>query len=461
MEREGKIAESEARMEERRKLFGTNGVRGVVNEFLTPEFVLQMGRAIGTVMRGSVAVATDTRTSNIMLKNALVSGLLSTGDDVVDFGIIPTPALQYQVKEGTFASGAVITASHNPPQFNGVKLISADGTEASGEEERSVEEAYYSRKYTTAGWAALGVCTVNHTGGTDYVKAVSRHVDMEAIRRRRFKVVLDCSNGAASLTSPYLMERLGVRAITMNAQPQGSFPGHESEPTPENLETLTETVKALGADMGIAHDGDADRTVFVDEKGRYIPGEMSLALMAREAVRNRTGATVVVPVSTPSVVEEAARPFGATTIYTRVGSPVVARKMMETGAVIGGEENGGIINPAMQYCRDGGMTAARMLEIVAEGGNLSDLIDSLPRVYTVKMKVSLQGRDSSSILERIDSETEGRRKDRTDGLKIFLEDGWVLIRPSGTEPLMRIFAEAKEAVRARKIAEDFAKRVEQ
>ncbi len=446
-------------MPERKKLFGTNGVRGIVNEFLTPDFVLKMGKAIGTEMNGNIAVATDTRTSNVMLKDALIAGILSTGSDVADLGVIPTPALQFRVKEGRLTGGAMITASHNPPQFNGVKAISTDGTEASGEEEERIEDAYYSGNFKVAEWNGIGSVTPYFDAASDYISAIAEKVNSEIIRERKFTVVLDCSNGASVYTAPYLLEMLGVRVVTLNCQAQGSFPGHESEPTPENLKDLVRTVKNLGADMGIAHDGDADRAVFVDEKGRYIPGEQSLALIAREIIREKHGATAVVPVSTPSVVEEAIKEFGGKTVYTRVGSPIVARKMMEVGGVIGGEENGGIINPQMQYCRDGGMTAAKMLEIVAERGPLSVLIDSLPRFYTVKLKVEIGDINPADILRKVREKASSSRVDETDGLKIFLDEGWVLVRPSGTEPLIRIFSESKSEKNAKKYAEDHLKLV--
>ncbi len=446
-------------MPERKKLFGTNGVRGVVNEFLTPDFVLKMGKAIGTEMCGNIAVATDTRTSNIMLKDALVAGILSTGSNVADLGIIPTPALQYRVKKAAFTGGVMITASHNPPQFNGVKAISPDGTEASKEEEDRIEDAYYSGNFRVAEWNGIGTVTRFNDAAADYIRAIADNVKADAIRERRFTVVLDCSNGASVNTAPYLMELLGVRVITLNSQPQGSFPGHESEPTPENLKDLVKSVRSLGADMGIAHDGDADRAVFVDEKGRYIPGEQSLALIAREIIREKRGSTAVVPVSTPSVVEEAIKEFDGKTVYTRVGSPVVARKMMEIGGVIGGEENGGIINPAMQYCRDGGMTAAKMLEIVALRGPLSSLVDSLPKFYTVKLKVETGDSDPAEILRLVREQSNATRIDETDGLKLYLEEGWVLVRPSGTEPLIRIFAESRNEKNAKRYAEDHMKTV--
>jgi len=443
-------------VEGRKKLFGTNGVRCVVNESMSPELALRLGLAIGTAMHGEIAIATDTRTSNTMLKEAVVSGLLSTGCNVIDTGIIPTPALQYFVRERRLNGGVVITASHNPPEFNGVKAIASDGTEASSQEEGMIEDIFYSENFKRARWNEIGQLHFNEQAASDYIDAIASKVDVASIKKRKLRVVLDCSNGASCFTSPYLLEKLGVEFITLNAQPQGSFPGHESEPTPEHLQSLIKSVSALDADLGAAHDGDADRTVFVDEKGNYIPGELSLALIAMEEVR-KSGGTAVVPVSTPSVVERAVASAGGKTIYTRVGSPVVARKMMEVHAVIGGEENGGIINPRMQYCRDGGMTLATMLEIIAKNGSLSSLIAKLPESHTVKTKVQLAEGEGHMLMERFRQSVQGMKRDETDGIKLFLDRGWVLVRPSGTEPLIRIFAEGDTEEQARKYAEEYVR----
>lgn len=441
------------------KLFGTNGVRGIVNGYMNPELALRVALAMGTAMNGDVALATDTRTSAQMLRSAAVAGLISSGCAVTDAGTIPTPALQYFVRKKGFAGGVMITASHNPPEFNGIKAIASDGTEASAEEEGRIEQIYHSGDFNRARWNELRPCVQSGEAAPLYIGAIAEAVDAERIRKRKFRVVLDCSNGASCFTSPYLLERLGVEFITLNAQPQGSFPGHESEPTPEHLKDLTKVVRAVGADLGAAHDGDADRTVFVDGKGNYVPGELSLALIAREEVRKRKGVAVV-PVSTPSVVERAVASAGGSTVYTRIGSPVVARKMMETGAVIGGEENGGVINPRLQYCRDGGMTLAVMLEILSSSGSLEEAISSLPPSYTVKLKMQLNEGEGQALMEKIRGRVSGR-KDETDGIKVFLDGGWVLIRLSGTEPLIRVFAEGGSMEQARRYADEYLRMVQE
>jgi phosphomannomutase/phosphoglucomutase len=241
-----------------------------------------------------------------------------------------------------------------------------------------------------------------------------------------------------------------VRVISLNSNPQGTFPGHPSEPTADNLKDLMATVKATGADLGIAHDGDADRTIFVDDKGNFVFGDRSLAIVARNIVRQKGGGTVVTPVSTSSCVEDVVRAEGGEIVYTRVGSPVVARKMIEIGAVFGGEENGGLIFPEHQYCRDAGMTAAKMLEIVATEGSMSRLSTKIPDYCLDKRKMECPEDRKEEVLALVVEAFAQERVDTTDGVKVFFGEGWTLIRPSGTEPIFRMFSEAKSVEAARK-----------
>ncbi len=262
------------------RLFGTNGVRGVVNEDMNVQLALDVGKAIGTFMGGKVAIATDTRTSAHMIKNAVSAGLMASGVEVLDLGMLPTPALQYYVKGSAVKGGVMITASHNPPEFNGIKCVDYDGTEMPRDKEEMIEAIYFNQSFAQKSWRTVGSMRPITGVGQTYISVVRRQVDHAAIEDAKLKVVLDCANGAGSATSPQLLESLGVKAITLNANPQGTFPGHESEPTPENLRDLVEMVKVTGADLGIAHDGDADRCIFVDDKGNYLYGDRSLAIVA-------------------------------------------------------------------------------------------------------------------------------------------------------------------------------------
>jgi phosphomannomutase/phosphoglucomutase len=443
------------------RLFGTNGVRGVVNsKEMDPLFAMRLGMAIGTFMKGPVMIGTDARTSNEMIKSACASGLMATGCNVLDCGIIPTPTLQYAVKTGKVAGGVVITASHNPPEFNGIKAIDKDGTEMNRENEEAIEKIYHEGGFVRTDWTGIGRLTAHTTAIERYIGGIISKVDVAAIRRANLRVAVDCSNGAASFVTPKLLERLGVRYVTLNADPNGAFPGHNSEPTPENTKDLVELVKSGKFDFGFVHDGDADRIIFVDENGRYLYGDRSLAIVAKYVCSQKKGRLVVTTVGGSMCIEDAVRMASGSVIYTKVGSPIVARAMMEKGGVFGGEENGGLIFAEFQYCRDGAMAAAKMLEIVAKEGKLSEVNDRIPQYSQCKVKTACPDESKQKVLTELSSSAEGRRIDTTDGVKIFFDEGWVLLRPSGTEPIFRIYSESRTEAKAEQLAEDYKKRVE-
>ena len=424
------------------------------------QFALRLGLAIGTFMGGQVMLGTDARTSNEMLKSACAAGLMATGCEVLDCGIVPTPTLQYAVKVNKAAGGVVITASHNPPEFNGIKCIYKDGTEMSRENEEAIEKIYHGQQFSRAEWAKVGRIRPHATAIDRYVGGILAKVDVAAIRRARLRVAADCSNGAGGLVIPKLLERLGVRYVTLNADPNGAFPGHNSEPTPDNSKDLVELVKSGGFDLGFVQDGDADRTIFVDETGRYLYGDRSLAIVAKYLCSQRKGRRVVTTVGSSMAVEDAVKSSGGTITYTRVGSPVVAREMMEQGGIFGGEENGGLIFADFQYCRDGAMAVARMLEIVALKGRLSKVNDDIPQYYQFKRKTPCPEAKKEAVMERLAKIAKGSRIDRTDGVKIFVKDGWVLVRPSGTEPLFRVFSESKTSEKAEGLADEYVRFVQ-
>lgn len=443
------------------RLFGTNGVRGVINQDMSPQLALDVGRAIGTFMRGKVAVGTDCRTSADMVKSAVFAGLTSTGCEVLDLGMLPTPALQYYVKIGEVAGGVMITASHNPPEFNGIKAIDADGTEMPRAREEMIEAIYFDRRFEAKDWRGIGSVRAASGALSHYQRAVISQVDADEIRRAKLKAVLDCANGAGSVCTPHVLEALGVRAMTLNCNPAGTFPGHPSEPTEDHLGDLKAMVKGSGADLGIAHDGDADRAIFVDDEGRFVYGDRSLAVVAAAMVAENDGGTVVTPVSTSQCVEDAVRAAGGQVVYTRVGAPVVARKMMEIGALFGGEENGGLIFPRHQYCRDAAMASAKMAEILSIEGKLSALLEKVPSYCLDKRKVRCPEPRKERLLREVCQAFADRRVDTTDGAKVFFDEGWTLIRPSGTEPIFRIYSEGRTERAAKKIADECEKVVKE
>jgi phosphomannomutase / phosphoglucomutase len=438
-------------------LFGTNGVRGTVNKDMTVQLALQMGKAIGTFMHGAVAIATDTRVSADMISNAVTAGIMAVGCDVVDLGMMPTPSLQYFVKTHPGIKGGVmITASHNPPEYNGIKCIASDGTEASHADEDAIEDLYF-QVIPDKPWNEIGKLEEVYGAGDVYIDAVLSQVDVDAIRDAHLTVCLDCANGAAFETSPLMMKKLGVTFTTLNANPQGEFPGHLSEPTEDNLKNLMSITKAMKADLGIAHDGDADRCVFVTSQGKYVSGDKSLALMSRYEIGGKKDAIIVTPVSSSSMVEDVVKEAGGNLMYTAVGSPVVARKMMEVGGIFGGEENGGLIFAKHQYCRDGALSAAKMLESIAVMGPLHTQLESLPVYYQDKRKLSCPNNRKQPLADHFKTHYKANRVDTTDGLKVLFDDGWVLVRASGTEAIFRIYSESKDKAIAKERADEFEK----
>ncbi|HTT25382.1 MAG TPA: phosphoglucosamine mutase, partial [Thermoplasmata archaeon] len=307
------------------RLFGTNGIREVVGERLTPAFATAVAGAIGRNIRpgAPVLIGWDGRTSSTALARIVGGTLLLTGHRVIEIGLLPTPAIQFNVKALGAQIGVIVTASHNPPEFNGIKCIAADGLEVPREFEEAVEADVAAARMSLVPYRAVGELTADHHGAERYIDGILARVDAAAIVRRGFRVVLDCGNGASVVTSPTLLRRLGCQVITLNGHVDGTFPGHLSEPTEANLTDLARTVPAVGADLGIAHDGDADRAVFVDAAGRYLPGEKILTLMAAHAADGRSHSVVVTPVSSSMSVEEVVTARGGQVVYTRVGSPVV------------------------------------------------------------------------------------------------------------------------------------------
>ncbi len=442
------------------RLFGTFGVRGIANEKITPEFALKMGMAFGTMLkregreRPLVVVGRDTRVSGEMLKGALISGLLSVGCDVIDVGIAPTPAIQWATNHFNADGGAVITASHNPPEYNGVKLLEPNGMGLKKEREAIVEEVFFSGDFERAKWDEMGEVRKENII-KPYIEAIKSRVDVEAIKKRRPFVVVDTSNGAGSLTLPYLLRELGCKVVSVNAHPDGHFPARNPEPNEENLRGFMEIVKALGADFGVAQDGDADRAVFIDENGRFIQGDKTFALVADAVLRENGGGLLVTTIATSNLLDDIAKRNNAKVMRTRVGDLIVARALLEQDGTIGGEENGGVIFPDFVLGRDGAMTTAKIVEIFAKSGKkFSELIDELPKYYQFKTKREVEG-DRKAIVEKVAelAKAEGYNVDTTDGTKVLFPDGWVLVRASGTEPIIRVFSEAKSEEKAKEYLE--------
>ncbi|MDL2260660.1 phosphoglucosamine mutase [Methanimicrococcus sp. OttesenSCG-928-J09] len=440
-------------------LFGTNGVRGIVNEELTIEMSMNLARSLAAFLQNrgkksqpTVVIGTDTRISGMMLKAAAVSGLLESGILVIDVGTVPTPSLQYYIKNRQeIDAGIVITASHNPREYNGIKLIAGDGTEFSREDEKAVEDIYNAGEFKAAAWSKTGSLCFESNCNEEYLTGILAIIDRKAIEKKAFKVVTDTGNGAGSLTLPDLMSRLGCKVMALGAQPDGTFPWRNPEPLPDALKEAVAVIRdaATSFDLGIAQDGDADRAVFIDEKGEFIDEEVMLAAVEKYILHKEKG-PVVTTVSTSQRFTDIAKDEEVDIYYTPVGSIDVGRKMVEVGAVYGGEGNGGIIYPRHQICRDGAMAAVLVLEMLAHTGmKASEIKDTVPTYFNEKTKIKIAG-DLKTVMQTVSDKIKKDEKEigclnieTIDGLKLWFAGGWLLIRPSGTEPIIRVTAEAK------------------
>ena len=444
-----------------KKLFGTDGIRGITNEWFTPEQVTRLALAIGSFFEegSKLLVGRDSRAGNSFIVKSVMSALLSAGIKVYYAGLVPTPALQYYVKHHDFDGGIMVTASHNPSEYSGIKVIVNDGIELPREAEREIEEIYWKRRFRRTSWSALGrdVKSVNDVNEF-YIMGVLKLLDIEKIRRQRLKVVIDPANNVGALTTPKLLRAIGVKVTVINGD-LSHLPDRQPEPVPENLVEAAAVVKALRADIGIAHDGDADRAIFIDDKGRVIPGDRTAVLLCRHIVENRgerKPGRVVTAVSSSTLVEEILSKYNIEVVWTRVGSIDISRTMTSLGAIAGFEENGGFMYPKHQYVRDGAMTLGLMLELLStEKRRLSDLYDELPRRYIIKTKVPIKNRrDAVKVVEELKVQYRAERVIDVDGIKVIGKDYWFLVRPSGTEPVMRIFVESGSEESTKKIYND-------
>lgn len=350
-------------MSDKKRLFGTFGVRRVANEVLTPEFASRLAACYGSVVQGTVAVGGDTRTSSPMLMEAVKAGLLSSGCDVVDLGILPTPGVQYGVRK-YYDGGVMITASHNPPKYNGIKFLDELGIGIPDEMELEIEKLYFDEEPKRAHWSEIGQLYHNDKLIDEYIDEAISKVDVEAIKKANLKVVVDCGSGAGSYTAPYLIRKLGCDVTTLNCQTDGFFPGRDPEPIEENLQELINVVKQLNADIGLAHDGDADRTICIDEKGNFVLGDKTFSLVEKQMLKENNGGTIVTTVATSQAIYDIAEEYNGKVIATAVGDLLVARKLKDENGLFGGEENGGLIFPDFVYGRDAVMTVAKILETI-------------------------------------------------------------------------------------------------
>ncbi len=437
-------------------MISVSGIRGLVGSDLTPEIVARYAAALGAwslsaqsdrlTARPAVVLGRDARTSGSMFAQAATAGLMSVGVDVIDLGIVPTPTVQLAVEHHRAAAGLILTASHNPIEWNALKFVGPDGIFLDAEAGRAVRELA-DRGPPRAIWSAIG--RVRQDPG-----AIDRHldailalptIDAEAIRRRRFSVAIDCVRGAGATAMLPLLERLGCEIHGINLETDGLFP-RPPEPVPENLGELSRLVRDTGAVIGLATDPDVDRLALVDETGRPIGEDYTLAFAVAAVLDGRISdastPTVVVNLSTSLVVEDAARSRGARFVRAPVGEANVARAIRDEGALIGGEGNGGVMLPALHIGRDAPLGVALILHLLAATGvTLSSLVAAAPRYTIVKAK-GPRGPELRPLYDRLRRRFPDASADERDGLRLSWHDRWLHVRPSGTEPIVRLIAEA-------------------
>ena len=441
------------------KFFGTNGIRGIFSEDFTLEFVHDMTLAIGTYFeKGPILIGYDGRESSPIICKIISSTLNSIGIDCNIAGIVPTPCLEFAVKALGYSGGIMITASHNPPQYNGIKPAGKDGVEISREDELVIEDIYFKKSWITnpEKWGVTG----EETRAIDtYLKGILSQIDSKLIESKSFKVVLDLGNGAQAVTAPDFCKMINCEAILVNETIDGMFPGRGSEPTPQNLSILSKTVLENKANLGIAFDGDGDRSIFCDNLGNILTGDKSALVLIQHILNKNPNSLVVTCLNSGLNTEVLAEKYNSKVIRTKVGSVEVSRKMLSTDALIGFEENGGFMFGTHNQVRDGCMSLALMLDLLANIDNsLSDEISKLPSSFTTKDKMKCSSDDVDKIISSLKEEFP--ESDISDGIKIIIDSkNWVMIRPSGTEPIIRIYAESENQEKLDALMIEFLQKV--
>jgi phosphomannomutase len=439
-----------------------SGVRGVVGESLTPGLLVRFAQAFGTYTGpGHIVIGRDTRTSGEMVRQAVVAGLLSSGCRVIDLDICPVPTVQLLVRERRARGGICITASHNPAEWNALKFINSAGLFLADAQARQLLDIYHQGEYRKVAGAEMR--SVEPSAG-----AIDLHIKtiLDALGplppvgrgARLLRVAVDSCNGAGSIVAPRLLEALGVEVVPLNVTPDGLFP-RGAEPVEENLGALSEAVREHGCDVGFAQDMDADRLAIVSEQGEAIGEEYTLVLAAIYVLGRERGA-VVANLSTTSALDAAAARFDCPVYRSKIGEANVAEEMLRRGAVIGGEGNGGVIYPRINFARDSLVGMALVLHLLATTNkSVSELVNDLPRTYMIKERVACRSDKIRAVLRMVRDEYAAWPMDLRDGVKVTTPDGWFLVRGSNTEPIIRIVAEAEYHDRARGMIEDVRGRV--
>jgi len=419
-------------------LFGSSGVRGVVNQEMTPELAASIGMAVGSE-RKQVVLGMDSRTSGPMMEAAVMSGIMSTGCDIYLAGLVTTPTLAEAARE--MDCGVMVTASHNPPEYAGIKLWNSDGMGFDVAQSEAIEKMVGSKKFKLATWDEVGkkhLCP----------DAVEHHAEriLSSAVESKLKVVVDCANGPAFNITPIVLQGMGCQVVTLNSNPDGRFPGRPPEPSDENLTDLKHAVVSMKADVGIAHDGDADRMVAVDDKGVFFGGDQLLALFAKNYAKKM----IVVTVDTSMAIDDY---VDASIVRTRVGDVFVSEAVKKSKADFGGEPSGTWIFPDQTYCPDGVLAATRLIQLIKKK-KLSQIRKDIPKYPILRDSISFDAKDRAKVLKNLEKQMVKLKCDELltlDGFRPLFKDGWALVRPSGTEPKIRYLAEARTDKRAKEI----------
>lgn len=438
------------------RLFGSSGVRGLVNAALTPQLACKVGLAVATHSKaGKALLARDTRVSGRMLEDALVSGLVAAGCDVQLLGVLPTPALAYLTKALGADVGFMLTASHNPPQYNGIKVFSGDSLSYTEESQNKVESIIANGRFRLAEWRGIGKAAAVDAGHM-YVEMVQKAAKL----RKRWRVVVDPGCGATFSVAPAVLNAVGCRATALNAHADGYFPARSSEPTAESLRGLAEVVKALGAEVGVAFDGDGDRVAFMDEEGVFADFDRTLAAYSAYALGKSGGGTVVTNVEASMCVETMAERHGGKVVRTKVGDVYVSEAMKRVNAVFGGEPCGAWVHPKLHYCPDGPLSAVLLLQALEEEGkSLREFVAEVPEYVTLRENIACNNDFKLKAMAAIEADVRQAFPDYTDfsavdGVRLAFKNGWLLVRASGTEPLIRLTVEGESLKAARAIMDN-------
>jgi phosphoglucosamine mutase len=440
------------------RLFGSSGIRGLTNVEITPLLAQKVGAAIASKFEGgAILIGRDTRLSGEMLEKALVSGIVSCGFVSGTLGIVPTPVVAWLTKEMRAEAGISISASHNPPQYNGLKIFDSTGMAYTVQQQRNLEEIIEKGQYMTSSW--------NRIGSVEAIDAGRIYVDslvQQNIFAKEWNIICDLFNGATCTVAPDLFKELGIKAVLINAQPDGHFPAGNPEPSKESLIRLGNMVSKMQANIGFGFDGDGDRMMAVDEKGQIPSPDRILAAYARYIVEANGGGVVVTHVGTSMSIEEAVDEVNGNVVRTKVGDVHITEAMNEHDALFGGEPVGAWIHPDFHMCPDGILSAMKlMLALETMEKNLSEFISNIPEYPILRDKIHCSNKSKKTIMasvSKLESEFKKVKDVSTiDGIRLQFEDSWLLIRPSGTEPIIRITVEAHEKDKAEELLENCRK----